>query len=69
MATIQEVKAVNLDAQPLLPPDGPREQLLSSIRGSQVIIPDMQTMISHWPQRSHPDVERIDKYVQETIAK
>ncbi|KAI0851331.1 terpenoid synthase [Daldinia vernicosa] len=68
MATIQEVKVAAPDIQPLLPPDDPREQLLSSIRGSRVFIPDLQTMISHWPRGSHPDIERLDKHVQEIIA-
>ncbi|OTB16541.1 hypothetical protein K445DRAFT_21496 [Daldinia sp. EC12] len=69
MATdIKEMKVTSLNTQSVSSTVGPREQLLSSIRGSQVVIPDLQTMISHWPQRTHPDVEKLDKFIQETIA-
>ncbi|KAK6950950.1 hypothetical protein Daesc_007478 [Daldinia eschscholtzii] len=69
MATaIKEAKVTSLNTQSVSSTVDPREQLLSNIRGSQVVIPDLQTMISHWPQRTHPDVEKLDEFIQETIT-
>ncbi|KAI0143932.1 terpenoid synthase [Hypoxylon sp. NC0597] len=67
-AALPEAKATRLDSHP--PPFSVniREQLLMSIRGSRVVIPDLQSMISHWPQGTHPEVERLDEYVQKTLT-
>ncbi|KAI1389854.1 terpenoid synthase [Hypoxylon trugodes] len=66
MATITE--SVGREAHPQKVIANPREQLLKRIRGSHVTIPDLQSMISHWPQGVYPEVERLDDYVQETLT-
>ncbi|KAI1395231.1 terpenoid synthase [Hypoxylon fuscum] len=68
MATaILEAEVVKLDAHPIPLVVDPREQLLMLVRGSQITIPDLQSMISHWPQGIHPEIEKLDEYVQETL--
>ncbi|KAI1827657.1 terpenoid synthase [Xylaria intraflava] len=44
-----------------------REDLVASIRGARVKIPDLQSMLAHWPQHVHPEVDRLEKYVQKTL--
>lgn len=45
-----------------------REQLLALMRGARVRIPDMQRLMSHWPQGVHPEVERLDEDVKTTLG-
>ncbi|XDG04251.1 hypothetical protein ABKA04_003866 [Annulohypoxylon sp. FPYF3050] len=66
--TVQEVEARRLAVKPLTLLVNPREQLLMSLRGCHVTIPDMQSMISHWPQGVHPDIERLGEHVEKTFA-
>ncbi|KAI0544235.1 terpenoid synthase [Xylaria curta] len=44
-----------------------REQLLRRLRGSRCVIPDLQSMIAHWPSAQHPEVERIDREVDKAL--
>ncbi|KAI1140476.1 terpenoid synthase [Hypoxylon sp. FL0543] len=67
-ATIQEGRVVSLEIQSTPFSASTREQLLLDIRGSRVIIPDLQAMINHWPQGTHPEIERLDEYVQKTLT-
>ncbi|KAI0892300.1 terpenoid synthase [Annulohypoxylon nitens] len=66
--TVQEVEARRLAVKPITLLVNPREQLLMSLRGCHVTIPDMQSMISHWPQGVHPDIERLCEHVEKTFA-
>ncbi|KAI1443440.1 terpenoid synthase [Annulohypoxylon stygium] len=66
--TVQEVEARRLAVKPITLLVNPREQLLMSLRGCHVTIPDMQSMISHWPQGVHPDIERLGKHAEKTFA-
>ncbi|KAI1104702.1 terpenoid synthase [Jackrogersella minutella] len=65
--TIKNVEIVSLEVEPE-PLPVTRENLLLSLRGCHVTIPDLQSMIGHWPQGVHPEVKRLEKYVQDTIA-
>lgn len=67
--TVQEVEARRLAVKPITLLVNPREQLLMSLRGCHVTIPDMQSMISHWPQGVHPDIERLGKHAEKTFAR
>lgn len=44
-----------------------REQLLTLMRGARVRIPDMQCLMSHWPQGVNPEIERLDEDVMKTL--
>ena len=44
-----------------------REQLVTLLRGSSVTIPDMQDLMHHWPQGIHPEIEKLEEYVQKTL--
>ncbi|KAI0885574.1 terpenoid synthase [Annulohypoxylon maeteangense] len=67
-ACIQQVEATRPTTTPTAPPVSPRERLLSSIRGCRITIPDLQSMIRHWPQGVHPEIERLEEHVQKTFA-
>ncbi|KAI0169404.1 isoprenoid synthase domain-containing protein [Hypoxylon sp. FL1284] len=44
-----------------------REQVLASIRGSSVTIPDLECLMSHWPQGIHPEIQRLSHHVEEAL--
>ncbi|RYC56222.1 hypothetical protein CHU98_g9982 [Xylaria longipes] len=44
-----------------------RMQLLQRLRGSRVVVPDLQSMIAHWPSSQHPEVERLDEQVDRVL--
>ncbi|KAI2638861.1 terpenoid synthase [Hypomontagnella submonticulosa] len=68
MATaVQEVVATLQDVQSIPLPVSSRDELLAFIRGSRVTIPDLQSMISHWPQTIHPEIGKLEKYVQDSL--
>nr|AHY23921.1 terpene synthase [Hypoxylon sp. E7406B] len=67
-ATIQGNERSGLNPQLLPFSVNTREQLLTDTRGSRVMIPDLQSMISHWPQRTNTDVERLDEYVEKALT-
>ena len=43
----------------------PRQQLLDSLRGRTLLIPDLEAPFRHWPQDVSPDVERLHKDVED----
>jgi hypothetical protein len=45
-----------------------RDRLLSRMRGSTVTIPDIQAMMSHWPQGVNPEIERLERDSQDMLA-
>ena len=45
-----------------------RDRLLSRMRGATVTIPDIQAMMSHWPQGVNPEIERLERDSQEMLA-
>ncbi|RWA07763.1 hypothetical protein EKO27_g7331 [Xylaria grammica] len=45
----------------------PRKQLLSFMRGTPVVIPDLQSMISHWPAGVNADIDRLDADVRSRL--
>ncbi|KAI2473190.1 terpenoid synthase [Annulohypoxylon bovei var. microspora] len=67
-ATTQEIRLTSSVIKPTPLLVNPREQLLLSIRGCRVTIPDLQSMISHWPQGTHSEVERLDEHVQNILS-
>ncbi|GAW23551.1 hypothetical protein ANO14919_131150 [Xylariales sp. No.14919] len=47
--------------------DGPRKQLLSFMRGTRVVIPDLQSMTSHWPACVNADIDRLGADVRSRL--
>ncbi|KAI0410653.1 isoprenoid synthase domain-containing protein [Xylaria grammica] len=47
--------------------DGLRKQLLSFIRGTRVVIPDLQSMTSHWPTCVNADIDRLGADVRSRL--
>ncbi|KAI1211726.1 terpenoid synthase [Annulohypoxylon truncatum] len=68
VVTVQEIETANPAVKSTSLLVNPREQLLLSLRGCRITIPDLQSMISHWPQDVHPDTEKLDEHVQKTFA-
>ncbi|KAI1774249.1 isoprenoid synthase domain-containing protein [Hypoxylon cercidicola] len=48
-------------------PDGVREHLIASIRGSSVVIPDLAKLMSHWPAHVNPHIDKLDAKVHEIL--
>ena len=44
-------------------PNSPRQELLSSLRGRQVIVPDLQAIFHDWPQAVNPELATLSKDV------
>lgn len=44
-----------------------RQQLVTAMRGSKIVIPDFQQLLKHWPMDVHPDVERLNRIVDERL--
>ena len=44
-----------------------RQQLLHSLRGQSVVIPDLRTLFDHWPQGVNPEVERLREDVENRL--
>ncbi|KAI1195120.1 terpenoid synthase [Nemania serpens] len=44
-----------------------REMLISFIRGTEVVIPDFQSLLSHWPAQVHEGVGRLSEDVQRRL--
>ena len=36
-----------------------RKQILESLRGQSLIVPDLQLFFKHWPQRINPEEKRL----------
>jgi len=45
-----------------------RDRLLSRMRGATVTIPDIQALMSHWPQGVNPEIERLERDSQDMLA-
>lgn len=45
----------------------PQDQLIELIRGCRIKLPNLQHLMSHWPQETHPEIDRLDYYVQQTL--
>ncbi|KAK8115749.1 hypothetical protein PG984_012251 [Apiospora sp. TS-2023a] len=54
-------------AEPKPPASQTRGHVVSTLRGSKVFIPDLQSLVSHWPAAVHPEVDRLETYVQATL--
>ncbi|KAI0533791.1 terpenoid synthase [Xylaria digitata] len=44
-----------------------RKELVASIRGTEVVIPDFQSLLSHWPAQVHEEVGRLSEDVQRRL--
>ncbi|KAL8963659.1 MAG: hypothetical protein Q9193_000103 [Seirophora villosa] len=45
----------------------PRKQLLKSLKGRVLHIPNLQALMSHWPQYVNPELERLREDVDNTL--
>ena len=46
-----------------------RQQLLNSLQGCSLYIPDLQSLLEHWPQYVNPELERLQKDVAERLKR
>ena len=37
----------------------PREQILESLQGRTLIVPNLEVLFEHWPQSVHPEEKRL----------
>ena len=44
-----------------------REELLKSLRGRTLSVPDLQALLSKWPQDINPELDRLRKDVDEML--
>lgn len=49
--------------------DSSRQQLLNSLQGGSLYIPDLQALLEHWPQYVNPELERLRKDVAERLER
>ncbi|KAL8908996.1 MAG: hypothetical protein Q9207_000447 [Kuettlingeria erythrocarpa] len=56
-------------AQTALAPDPgqSRQQLLTTLQGRSLHIPDLHALMSHWPQDVHPEIERLRQDCDKTL--
>ena len=47
--------------------DHSRQQLLSSLRGCQMVIPDLQAIFEKWPQAVNPNLKSLSQDVDERL--
>ena len=47
--------------------DTPRQQLLQSLRGQSLVIPDLQSLFRDWHQAIHPELDRLRKNVDHRL--
>ena len=47
----------------------PRQQLLNSLQGCNLYIPDLQALLERWPQYVNPELERLQKHVAERLER
>lgn len=45
-----------------------RDHLVAYMRAAKVTIPDLQIMMSHWPQGVNPEIDRLEKDSQDMLA-
>lgn len=48
-------------------PGASRQQLVKSLQGRSLCIPDLQAFLGHWPQYINPDFERLRQDVDQTL--
>ena len=46
-----------------------RQQLLKSLQGHSLHIPDLQALLDHWPQYVNPEVGRLRKDVDNRLKR
>ena len=49
--------------------EAPRKHLLESLRGHTIRIPDLQALLASWPQYANPELERLQKDVDERLQR
>lgn len=47
--------------------EGNREKVLATLRGSQITIPDPQSLLNGWPAAVNPKIERLEGDMQERL--
>lgn len=47
------------------PSQDPREYIISQLRGSTVMVPDLQAMIAHWPAGVNAELDALEKETNE----
>jgi hypothetical protein len=47
----------------------PRQQLLKSLRGRSIHIPDLQALLAQWPQDVNTQLEHLKKDVDEKLQR
>lgn len=48
-------------------PEASRQELLSSLKGRSLYIPNLQALLDHWPQYVNPQVHDLQKDVDERL--
>ncbi|KAL4940865.1 hypothetical protein BDV06DRAFT_223671 [Aspergillus oleicola] len=48
-------------------PSNTRECLLRSLKGNTFLFPDLHKILAHWPQDTHPEVDRLSKQVEKKL--
>ena len=46
-----------------------RQQLLKSLQGRSLRIPDLQALLKHWPQYVNPELEHLQRDVNERLQR
>lgn len=46
-----------------------RQQLLKSLQGCSLYIPDLQTLLEHWPQYVNPGLDHVDVKYEHGLVK
>ena len=46
-----------------------RQQLLKSLQGHSLSIPNLQALLDHWPQYVNPELEHLQKDVVERLQR
>ncbi|TRX88218.1 hypothetical protein FHL15_010907 [Xylaria flabelliformis] len=60
-------QAESMSCNEAVPYDCSREELVAFIRGTEIVIPDFQSLLSHWPARVHEEVGRLSEDVQRRL--
>ncbi|KAF2963420.1 hypothetical protein GQX73_g10143 [Xylaria multiplex] len=60
-------QAAGIPCNETIPYSCSREELVARIRGTEVVIPDFQSLLSHWPAQVHEEVCRLSEDVQRRL--
>ncbi|KAK8113060.1 terpenoid synthase [Apiospora sp. TS-2023a] len=63
----RETSAPQATVDPETPTKNLREYVMTQVRGSRVRLPDFQSLLAHWPQGVHPEVDRLEQDVQRIL--